>query len=106
MEISVPPLRERKVDIELLLEYFLEKICTSEGGRSKTFSQEAKTILLNYAYPGNVRELKNVVEGSYFSTPGDNIDVGHIPTQVRKIRGRIQFLGSRACGVASIQGNP
>ena len=76
-----------KGDIELLLEYFLEKICTSEGGRSKNFSQEAKTILLNYAYPGNVRELKNVVEGSYFSTPGDSIDVGHIPTQVRKSGG-------------------
>ncbi len=87
MEIGVPPLREREGDIPLLLEWFLEKLGRNEGGRTKGFSQEARALLLNYPYPGNVRELKNIVEGSYYSTPGSIIEVGHLPVQVREGEG-------------------
>ena len=83
MEIRVAPLRERTEDVPLLLEWFLDKVGKNEGGRVKTFSREAHALLVHYSYPGNVRELKNIVEGSYYSTPGDIIGVGHLPTEVR-----------------------
>jgi DNA-binding NtrC family response regulator len=72
-----------------LLEWFLEKLGKNEGGRTKSFSQEARALLLNYPYPGNVRELKNIVEGSYYSTPGSLIEVGHLPVQVREGEGEL-----------------
>ncbi len=87
MEIRVPPLRARTRDISLLLEWFLDQTATNEGGRSKAFSQEAHALLLRYPYPGNVRELKNIVEASYFSTPGDIIEFRHLPAEVREIQG-------------------
>lgn len=83
MEIRVPPLRERREDLPLLLEWFLDKVTQNEGGRIKAYSQEAHALLLQYSYPGNVRELKNIVEGSYYSTPGSSIDIEHLPEAVR-----------------------
>jgi two-component system, NtrC family, response regulator AtoC len=58
--INLPPLRDKREDIPLLVNYFLEKF--SRGGRKKRFSQEALKILLAYDWPGNVRELSNVIE--------------------------------------------
>lgn len=60
--ISLPPLRERKDDIPLLVEYFLNKF--ARGSKKKRFSQGAMEILLAYEWPGNIRELSNVVERS------------------------------------------
>jgi Nif-specific regulatory protein len=82
IEIIVPPLRERLGDIPLLLDWFLDKAGRNEGGRSKSFSQEAHATLMHYSYPGNVRELKNIVDGSYYSTPGVVIHVTHLPAEV------------------------
>jgi Nif-specific regulatory protein len=83
MEINVPPLRDRTEDVPLLLEWFLDQVGRSEGGRTRALSQEAHALLMQYSYPGNVRELKNIVEGSYYSTPGDIIEIGHLPAVVR-----------------------
>ncbi len=84
MEISVPPLRERMEDVPVLLEWFLDKVGRNEGGRAKSFSQEAHALLINYSYPGNVRELKHIVEGAYYSTPGNIIEITHLPAEVRE----------------------
>ena len=60
--LKVPPLDERKEDIPLLVNYFSEKIC-SEGGRSaRPFTPEAIALLQERSWPGNIRELRNVVE--------------------------------------------
>jgi Nif-specific regulatory protein len=83
MEINVPSLRERTEDVPLLLEWFLDQVGRNEGCRTKAFSEEAHALLVQYSYPGNVRELKNIVEGSYYSTPGDIIQIGHLPAAVR-----------------------
>jgi DNA-binding NtrC family response regulator len=82
MEILVPPLRKRMEDIDLLVEHFLRAIILSEG-RQKHFSKSAYEILLRYSFPGNIRELKNIVEGAYYSTSGEIIDVQHIPLHIR-----------------------
>jgi len=58
--VTLPPLREKREDISLLVSYFLDKF--SRGGKKKRFSREANEILMAYDWPGNVRELSNVIE--------------------------------------------
>ena len=62
MIIKIPPLREREDDILLLAEYFLEKFSKEQNKRIKGFSKEAIKKLMSYHYPGNVRELENLIE--------------------------------------------
>lgn len=62
LTIHLPPLRERGNDIILLGEYFLENACQENGIKMKTLSREAKKKLMTYNYPGNVRELKSMME--------------------------------------------
>ena len=64
VEIEIPPLRERRQDIPHLIRYFTEKFCQRERIPAPQFSQEALALLLSYEYPGNVRELQNLVEGA------------------------------------------
>lgn len=84
MEIKVPPLRERAEDIPLLIEWFLKKTSELEGGRAKRIRPEAMTLLKNYSYPGNIRELKNIVAGSYYSTARESIGVDELPPEVHR----------------------
>jgi two-component system nitrogen regulation response regulator GlnG len=60
--IEIPPVRERKEDIPLLVEYFLEKYANELGTGKKIISDEAKNFLMEYDWPGNVRELENTVK--------------------------------------------
>lgn len=75
--ITIPPLRERREDIPLLIHTFLVRFNSDRSNSLKGFSQEALNILCNYDWPGNVRELENLVErlvilkGSGFITPAD-----------------------------------
>ncbi len=62
IRIHMPPLRERREDIAVLLEHFLKKYSNEFGKRIKRFSHAALDILVNYHFPGNVRELDNIVE--------------------------------------------
>lgn len=71
--IKVPPLRERKNDIPLLVEHFAKKICTQNKFPIKKFSGEAIEILKNYNWSGNVRELRNIVERIIIMIPGEII---------------------------------
>jgi transcriptional regulator with PAS, ATPase and Fis domain len=76
--ISLPTLRERKSDISLLAEHLLSK---SEFS-SKTFTAEALTALSHYHFPGNVRELKNIVQRSALLSDDDLINVEHLPHNI------------------------
>src|SRR5262249_44540287 len=60
--IYVPPLRERREDIPLLAEHFIEQVCEREGLQVKKLSQQAMQRLTDYNWPGNVRQLEHVVE--------------------------------------------
>ena len=77
--IRLPPLRERRDDIPVLLRHFLQKFTGRLGKQVTGFTPRAIEMLLDYAYPGNVRELENMVErGVIGARAGNPIDVGHI----------------------------
>jgi two-component system nitrogen regulation response regulator NtrX len=77
--LHVPPLRDRREDIPLLVARFIHDFSLKEGEAEKTMSDEALEKLMQHDWPGNVRELKNIVERLVIMTPGRVIDVGDIP---------------------------
>ena len=60
--MSIPPLRERKEDIPPLIDHFLKRYAEENGKEIEGLSREAQDVLLKYDYPGNVRELENIIE--------------------------------------------
>lgn len=76
--IKVPPLRSRREDIIPLAGHFIRKIASREGIREKVLSPEAKDALLAYHWPGNVREMENVIERAMILTDGDLISTEHV----------------------------
>jgi two-component system response regulator AtoC len=77
--ITLPPLRQRPGDIPLLVAHFLE---TYNAGK-KTFASEATRMLVEYPWPGNIRELENTIERIVILAAGDEIDVSDLPAEVR-----------------------
>ena len=64
VEVEIPPLRERRADIPHLIRHFTEAFCTAERIATPQFGPDALALLMSYDYPGNVRELQNLVEGA------------------------------------------
>jgi len=82
--ITVPPLRERKGDIPILVEHFIGEFCLENNKEMKKISPEAMNLLVSYSWPGNVRELKNVVERMVIMTRGPMIEAKDVPDPVRE----------------------
>jgi two-component system nitrogen regulation response regulator NtrX len=82
--IVVPPLRERKSDIAILVEHFIGEFCLENNKEMKKISPEAMDLLVSYSWPGNVRELKNVVERMVIMTRGPMIEPKDVPDPVRE----------------------
>ncbi len=81
--VEVPPLRQRKQDIALLVEHFIRVFSLENGKRPKTVSVEALAYFLAYDWPGNVRELRNLVERLVIMTPREVIGPEDLPPPVR-----------------------
>ena len=79
IHIHMPPLRERKEDIPLLVEHFLDKYRYEPGAIPTTISEEALARLVDYDWPGNVRELENAIERAVVLACGNPIIVEHLP---------------------------
>src|SRR5438128_3651799 len=78
VEITLPPLRERKEDIPKLVRFFLDKYGKREGLNDVRITQEALQKLMRYPFPGNVRELENLIEGALALTTDPVIDLGDL----------------------------
>ncbi len=76
--ITIPPLRERKEDIPLLIEYFLEFYSLESGKKQKTMTSEAMQAFINYSWPGNVSELSNVIERFVIMIKEPEINTSHL----------------------------
>lgn len=79
MRIALPPLKDRKSDLPLLIHHIMKKLCTAMDVPVKKISKPAMHILLNYDYPGNVRELENILEHAVIICRGDTIETDHFP---------------------------
>ncbi|MEW5823848.1 MAG: sigma-54 dependent transcriptional regulator [Pseudomonadota bacterium] len=81
IELRIPPLRERASDIPALATHILERLAEREGGPAKTLSPQASAALMHYPFPGNVRELENILERACALSDGDTLqsDDLHLP---------------------------
>ena len=82
VQIPLPPLRERR-DIPLLVAHFVEKVIADNNMPSRAFSTEALNYLTGYEWPGNIRQLENVVESCLVLVPGSMIEVDNLPAEIR-----------------------
>ncbi len=83
--IKIPPLRERREDIPLLVEYFIKKYCLEIKTSLKTISKETLDILMSYHWKGNVRELENTIERAVILCDGEMITPEHVVLSQRAV---------------------
>ena len=89
LHIDLPPLRERRGDIPLLVHEFIREFSREHQREFKGISPDAMDILVQYDWPGNVRELRNLIESMVVLAPGGTIRSTDIPPDVRRSRGRM-----------------
>jgi len=82
--VHLPPLRERREDVPLLLAHYIQEANGRFGRQVESFTDEALACLLRYAWPGNVRELKNLVEASFVNLPSLHITYMDLPDMFRR----------------------
>ncbi len=82
MTITLPPLRDRRGDIPLLANHALAKFGHLADGRVKEISREAMEVLLDYSWPGNVRQLESAIERAILLCEGDTITPRDLPPEV------------------------
>lgn len=92
--IIIPPLRSRRDDVPLLMDYFLRKFTAQYGRRITGFTARAVDALYSYEYPGNIRELENIIERAVIMAEDDQpIDLAHMALPAAFMSGRILHLG-------------
>ncbi len=83
VHIDIPPLRERKEDIPPLVYYFLEKF-NKEYGKNLKITDELMEVLINYDWPGNVRQLQNTLERMVILAKGEYLTPENLPTDIKR----------------------
>lgn len=90
LPIAMPPLRDRKEDIPLLIEHFVKQFCDENGKPIKHVSPDAISLLKGHDWPGNVRELRNIVERLIIMVEPDTISASHVMSSVQITNQQIQ----------------
>ena len=86
VEVRLPPLRERSEDIPLLVQHFVRRFRTAKRRHIEGIEDEALALLVDYPFPGNIRELENVIERAFVVCQKSLIDVRSLPDYVRQHR--------------------
>jgi PAS domain S-box-containing protein len=83
IRLELPPLRDRLEDVPLLADHFLAHLTATRGKEVASLSLETLAALMSYEYPGNVRELQNIVEHAFVLCPGGVVCLHHLPERLR-----------------------
>ncbi len=102
MRLQLPPLRERKEDIPLLVDHFIHKYNRLQGKNISCVTNEVTAALLSHDYPGNVRELENIIEHCFVLCEGEIIEARHLPPFLRP-RGAAESQHGKDEGPKTIQ---
>ena len=98
VEIELPPLRKRLADIPFLVDNFIEKFNLRQKKKIKTVSRSVLSVLSGYDYPGNIRELENIIERAFILCETDTIGIEHLPSELsgnaenKKVSGSIKDM--------------
>lgn len=92
-QITMPPLRERREDIPVLLDHFVNELALRLDCGPLPLSDEALELLLSYDYPGNVRELRNILEQALIMCESQRIEATHLPERLRELQGILPANG-------------
>ncbi|HEX6731877.1 MAG TPA: sigma-54 dependent transcriptional regulator [Pyrinomonadaceae bacterium] len=84
LSIDVPPLRERREDIPVLIDYFLKKHTRNTSRLVRGLTPETRKLMVNYSWPGNVRQLESAIERAILLCEGDEITLDDLPSEVRQ----------------------
>lgn len=84
VQIKLPPLRERQSDVPLLVTHFIDKFAQREKKKVERVSPDVMNMFLNYSWPGNLRELENVIERAVVLTKSSIIDLNNLPKDLKK----------------------
>jgi DNA-binding NtrC family response regulator len=97
--ITLPPLRERIEDIPFLAEYFLLRARAKVNKKVESIAPEALALLKNYSWPGNLRELENIIERAVVLTSSSVVEAEHLPLHVQDVvsfKPQVGFMPSKA----------
>ncbi|HEX8249754.1 MAG TPA: sigma-54 dependent transcriptional regulator [Pyrinomonadaceae bacterium] len=83
LSIEIPPLRERQSDIPVLIDFFIKKHTKNSSQKIKGLDASARKLLLDYAYPGNVRQLESAIERAVLLAEGDTITLDDLPPEMQ-----------------------
>jgi len=83
VRMDIPPLRERTEDIPLLINHFIRQQNNLKGKGIRTVSENVHQTLFGYDFPGNVRELENIIEYAFILCPGELIETEHLPEHLK-----------------------
>jgi two-component system response regulator PilR (NtrC family) len=97
IQLRLPPLRERREDIPLLVDHFIRKFSAEHGRQVNGCDPEAMSALMAYHFPGNVRELENLIERAVTLAPGDRVSAEALPT-LKALSAGDSSLGAPAVG--------
>jgi PAS domain S-box-containing protein len=83
--IHIPPLRERKEDIGLLIDHFIKKFNSETGKKITGLTHDSAITMMDYCWPGNIRELENAIEHAFVTCQDTRIDLFDLPLEIRKV---------------------
>jgi len=93
--LHVPPLAERKESIPVLCRHFLKKFSDTQNKNVVNISDDVSDMLMNYEFPGNIRELENIMEHAVAMADGDTVEMRHLPADFQQLKFRIQSRRQR-----------